>query len=80
MKGGRHPYHPGSVLSIVVRSGGKRLGAWTQERRNIVDNFRKAFGREPAETVEVVGLFMDNDQTGEPVEAYYGAIRALPTQ
>jgi hypothetical protein len=27
--------------------------------------------------VEVVALFTDNDQTGEPVEAYYGAIRAL---
>ena len=26
----------------------------------------------------MVALFTDNDQTGEPVEAYYGAIRALP--
>ena len=27
--------------------------------------------------VEIVALFTDNDQTGEPVEAYYGAVRAL---
>jgi hypothetical protein len=72
------PYHPGSVRSIVVRSGQEHLGQWTQERRNVIDDFRRAFGREPPETVEVVALFTDNDQTGEPVEALYGAIRALP--
>ena len=72
------PYHPGSVRSIVVRSGEERLGQWTQERRNVIDDFRRAFGREPPDTVEVVALFTDNDQTGEPVETYYGTIRALP--
>jgi hypothetical protein len=43
-----------------------------------VDDFRLAFGREPPENVEVIAFFTDNDQTGEPVEAYYGAVRALP--
>jgi hypothetical protein len=28
--------------------------------------------------VEVIALFTDNDQTGERVETYYGAVRALP--
>jgi hypothetical protein len=72
------PYHPGTVRSIVVRSGKERLGEWTQERRNVIDDFRRAFGREPPETVEAVALFTDNDRTGEPAEAFYGAIRALP--
>jgi hypothetical protein len=72
------PHHPGVARSIVVRSGRERLGEWIGERRNVVDDFRRAFGREPPETVEVVALFTDNDQTGEPVEAYYGAIHALP--
>jgi hypothetical protein len=71
------PHHPGTVRSIVVRSGGARLGQWSGERRNVVDDFRRAFGRDPPGTVEVIALFTDNDQTGEPVEAYYGAIRAL---
>jgi hypothetical protein len=43
----------------------------------VVDDFRRSFGREPPEPVEVVALFTDNDQTREPVEAYYGAIVAL---
>lgn len=72
------PYHPGTTRSIVVRSGEERLGQWLQERRNVVSDFRQAFGREPPETVEVIALFTDNDQTREPVETYYGAVRVLP--
>ena len=72
------PHHPGSVRSIVVRSGAADLGQWMSERRNVFEDFRKAFGQEPPDPVEIVALFTDNDQTGEPVEAYYGAIRALP--
>jgi hypothetical protein len=72
------PYHPESMRSIVVRSGGQHLGPWTEERRNVIDDFRKAFGREPPDVVEMLALFTDNDQTREPVVAYYGTIRALP--
>ncbi len=72
------PYHPGSVRDIVVRSGEGSGGQWVHERRNVVEDFREAFGREPPATVEVVALFTDNDQTGEPVEAYYGPVKALP--
>ena len=71
------PHHPGSVRSIVVRSGGTSLGEWLHERRNVLQDF-KAFGQEPPDTVEIVGLFTDNDQTGEPVKAYYGTVTALP--
>jgi len=71
------PHHPGVVRSVVVKSGGARLGQWIREHRNVIADFRRAFGRDPPETVEVIALFTDNDQTGEPVEAYYGAIRAL---
>jgi hypothetical protein len=60
-----------------VRSGRSRLGQWVRERRNVVDDFRRSFGREPPEAVELIALFTDNDQTREPVEAYYGAIVAL---
>jgi len=70
------PHHPDSVRDIVVRSGTSRLGQWVNERRNAAEDFRRAFGREPPDTVGVLALFTDNDQTGEPVEAYYGAIWA----
>ena len=72
------PYHPGTARNIVVRSGEGKLGQWLRERRNVISDFRRAFGREPPETVEAIALFTDNDQTREPVETYYGAVRALP--
>jgi hypothetical protein len=71
------PHHPGSVRSIVVRSGATSLGRWQRERRNVLEDFRAVFGQEPPDSVEIIALFTDNDQTGESVEAYYGAIRAL---
>ncbi len=73
-----NPHHPGSMRDIVVRSGGSRLGQWVSERRNVAEDFREAFGRDPPEYVEIVAIFTDNDQTGEPVLTYYGAITALP--
>ena len=72
------PHHPDSVRSVVVRSGRGHLGQWMRERRNVLQDFREAFGQEPPDTVEIVALFTDNDQTGERVETYYGAVRALP--
>ena len=61
----------------MIRGGAAPLGAWVMERRNVVEDFRRAFGRDPPDRVAVIGLFTDNDQTGEPVDVAYGAIRAL---
>lgn len=72
------PHHPGFVRSIVVHSGDERSGEWLHERRNVLDDFRRAFKREPPAAVEVIAIFTDNDQTDEPVVAYYGSIRAVP--
>ena len=43
----------------------------------MLQDFREAFGLEPPDTVEIVALFTDNDQTRERVETYYGAVSAL---
>lgn len=72
------PHHPGVVRSIVVRSGESRSGEWIHESRNVLDDFRRAFMKEPPAAVEMIAIFTDNDQTNEPVEAYYGSITALP--
>lgn len=65
------PYLPGVVRSLVVRSGDQRLGKWLVERRNVLEDFVQAFGHLPEEDLFAVALFTDNDQTGEPVLAYY---------
>ena len=71
------PYHPGTVRGIVLESGTENLGQWVSVRRNVVEDYLTAFGEEPPDAVEMIALWSDNDQTGEPVETYYGAIRAL---
>ena len=71
------PYHSGTVRAIVLESGTENLGQWVSVRRNVVEDYLTAFGEEPPDAVEMIALWSDNDQTGEPVETYYGAIRAL---
>lgn len=70
-----NPYLPGTVRSIVVRSGAEGVGGWVAERRDVVADFERAFGRRPEQGIHAVALLTDNDQTKEPVEAYYGWAR-----
>src|SRR3546814_11442519 len=39
------PYHPGTVRSIVFRSGGEPPGRWVDKGRNVLDDFRQACGQ-----------------------------------
>ena len=75
-----NPYMPGIVRNIVVRTGTEHMGEWVTERRNIVADFKRAFGEEPTNAIEAFALFTDNDQTKEPVEAYYADARLLCTR
>ncbi|HIJ42611.1 MAG: DUF3047 domain-containing protein [Rhodospirillales bacterium] len=71
------PYMPGTVRSVVVESGEDRAGTWVTERRNVVEDFERAFGRPPKDRIQAIALFTDNDQTKQPVEAYYGWARMV---
>ena len=73
----RSPHAPETSRAIVTESGTTRLGRWIRERRNVADDFRRAFGRDPPATVKTLVLFTDSDQTGQPVTAYYGEVRAV---
>ena len=73
-----NPYLSGVVKSIVVRVSPQSAGQgaasskWVVERRNIYNDYLRAFGEPPAEGLRAIAIFSDNDQTSEPVEAYYG--------
>lgn len=71
-----NPYLPGMSQMIVLQAGDRNLGRFVAERRNVPEDYRRAFGKAPPMRVSVIALFTDNDQTREPVETYYGAIRA----
>ncbi len=72
--------YTGRVQMIVVESGTAHLGAWREYQRDIVADYRRAFGAAPPAVSGVV-VSTDTDNTAGRAEAYYGDIefRARPT-
>jgi len=68
--------HTSRIKMIVAESGRENLGQWHTVTRNVVDDFRHAFGEQPG-TITSIGIMTDTDNTGEKAEAYYGDIRFL---
>lgn len=62
------------VRKIVVESGADNVGQWREYRRDIAEDYRRAFGEEPGHLIGVA-LMTDADNTGEKVTAWYGALR-----
>ena len=50
------PYHPGTVRGIVLESGEKNLGQWVSVRRNIVEDYLTAFGKEPPGAMKMIAV------------------------
>ena len=65
--------HTSRIKMIVAESGREKLGAWQEVTRNVIEDFRRAFGEEPGEII-AVGIMTDTDNTGENAHAYYGDI------
>lgn len=63
-----------NAMMIAVESGAERVGQWVTERRNLIEDFRAAFGEDPPEA-GAVALMTDTDQTGEHAVAWYDDIR-----
>ena len=61
------------VKMIAVRSGAARAGQWVSQQRNIVEDYRAAFGESPP-PVSGIAVMTDTDNTGESATAWYGDI------
>jgi len=61
------------VMMFVVQSGDEKLQQWVTERRNIHDDYKKAFGEEPT-MISGVAIMTDTDNTRESAVAWYGDI------
>ncbi|PWU24316.1 MAG: hypothetical protein C5B48_06960 [Candidatus Rokuibacteriota bacterium] len=62
------------VTYIVVRSGPADLGKWITETRNVLDDYRRVYGAVPTESVEVVSIGIDSNDTRSKAESYLGEI------
>jgi len=67
----------GNAVMIAVESGPERVGQWVSERRDVVADFRAAFGEDPPRA-GAVAVMTDTDQTGERAVAWYDDIRLEP--
>jgi hypothetical protein len=64
------------VRVIVVESGSGHLNQWRDEQRDLVADFRAAFGEDPP-AISGVAVASDTDNTGESATALFGDIRLL---
>lgn len=69
--------HTHRVEMVVATTGPANVGQWVTVRRNVVEDFRRAFNEAPGRLFEV-GVLTDTDNTGATVDAWYGDIRFLP--
>lgn len=58
---------------IAIASGAERVGQWVSERRDVLADYRRAFGEEPG-PVDAVAIMTDTDNTGKDITAWYGDI------
>jgi hypothetical protein len=65
-----------NACMIAVRSGPARVGEWLEEKRNLLEDYRKCFGEAPP-MAGAVAIMTDTDNTGEQAVAWYGLIRLL---
>jgi hypothetical protein len=61
------------VRLIAMDSSDGNLDHWVEMRRDVREDYRRAFGEEPGDIVGV-GIFTDVDGDGAPGRAYYGDI------
>lgn len=59
---------------IVVESGHEHVGGWVYEERDVLEDYRKAFGDDPP-MINGVAIMTDTDNTKEQAVAYYGDIQ-----
>ncbi len=68
--------HTDRIQMIVVASGEGQVGQWMDFRRNVLEDYRRAFGEDPWDIVSV-GVMTDADNTGKSARCHYGDISFL---
>lgn len=58
---------------IVVESGTANLGKWMTYRRNVYEDYKRAFDEEPP-PISGIAIMTDTDNTGESATTFYGDI------
>jgi hypothetical protein len=63
-----------NAIMIAVQSGNAEAGIWKEEKRNILEDYRKYFGGDVPD-VGGIAIMTDTDNTGQSATAWYGPIK-----
>jgi len=61
------------IFAVVMESGSQNLSNWITERRNLLDDYKKAFGEAP-EVIEGVRIQINSQHTQSRAESYWHSI------
>ncbi|WP_114638309.1 DUF3047 domain-containing protein [Polynucleobacter necessarius] len=68
--------HTSRVKMIVVDSGWDNLGVWHQHQRDLVADYKRAYGENPGNLIGVA-LLTDTDNTKSETRTFYGDIELI---
>lgn len=74
----RNPYSS-NVATIVLRSGRRGLREWIPESRNVVADYRRAFGEIPNK-IYAVAVMVDTDDTSSRATAWFSDMALVPEE
>jgi hypothetical protein len=63
-----------TVKMFVLENGSSHLHEWRTEERNILEDFKKAFGTYPQQRVGGIGIHTDSDNTSYYYKNTYQAV------
>lgn len=66
--------YTGNAMMIAATSGSDQVGEWVAVRRNLIEDYRRAFGEEPP-AAGAIAIMTDTDNTGERATAWYDDIK-----
>jgi len=70
---GTSPYSE-NIKIFVLKSGAANPGEWFAEDRDIMEDYRKAFGRSPEHDIGAVAFMTNTEHTGSSADAVYDEI------
>lgn len=65
------PRAPNNFRTIILDNKDSPLMNWLNYDRDIIKDYELAYGETPDKALHTIGVFTDNDQTMEPVQASY---------
>lgn len=68
----KNPYSDKAAM-IAVQSGQAQVGNWTEQRRNVAEDFQRVFGQR-VNRIQGFAIMVDGDNTGQMATAWFGNI------